>query len=146
MGTGGPGTWTATLTSHVPPGTPGFVEASSPQSNVRAGAGQRDLWPGSRPSASISHHQPAAQLTLPRTFSVIGTASGVQQGAVVVQALSRDGTVLFSETSVAVPGGSGTWIVTLTVAVSAATDGQIVAFWSPNTSVRASVLVRFSGV
>jgi hypothetical protein len=54
--------------------------------------------------------------------------------------------VLFSEASVAVPGGSGTWNVALTVPVSSATDGQIVAFWSQNTSVRTNILVRFSGV
>lgn len=36
VGTGGAGTWTATLTVSAPPGTPGFIEASSPQSNVPA--------------------------------------------------------------------------------------------------------------
>jgi hypothetical protein len=146
VGTGGPGTWTATLNvGSVPPGTAGYVEASSPQSNV-APVRVNVIYGQATPSASISITSPPPNITLPRTFSVIGTASGVQQGAIVVQALSRDGTVIFNETSVAVPGGSGTWIVTLTVAVSAATDGQIVAFWTQNTSVRATVLVRFSGV
>ncbi len=145
VGAGGAGTWTATLTVNVAPGTPGFVEASSPQSNVPAT--RVNVVYGQQPAgATIFITSPPPNITLPRTFSVIGTASGVQQGAIVVQALSRDGTVLFSETSVAVPGGSGTWIVTLTVAVSAATDGQIVAFWSQNTSTRATVLVRFSGL
>ncbi len=133
------------MTVNVAPGTAGFVEASSPQSNVAPV--RVNVIYGQQPAgATIAITSPPPNITLPRTFSVIGTASGVQQGAVVVQALSRDGTVLFSETSVAVPGGSGTWIVTLTVPVSSATDGQIVAFWSQNTSVRASILVRFSGV
>ena len=34
VGTGGPGTWAVTLTVNVAPGTPGTIEASSPQSNV----------------------------------------------------------------------------------------------------------------
>jgi hypothetical protein len=145
VGTGGAGTWSVSLTVNVAPGTAGFVEASSPQSNVAPV--RVNVIYGQQPAgATIAITSPPPNITLPRTFSVIGTASGVQQGAVVVQALSRDGTVLFSETSVAVPGGSGTWIVTLTVPVSSATDGQIVAFWSQNTSVRASILVRFSGV
>ena len=145
VGAGGAGTWTATLTVNVAPGTPGYVEASSPQSNVPTT--RVNVVYGQQPAgATIIITSPPPNITLPRTFSVIGTASGVQQGAIVVQALSRDGTVLFSETSVAVPGGSGTWIVTLTVAVSTATDGQIVAFWSQNTNARATVLVRFSGL
>jgi LysM repeat protein len=145
VGTGGAGTWTATLTVNVPPGTPGYIEVSSPQSNVTPM--RVNVVYGQQPAgATVAITSPPPNITLPRTFSVIGTASGVQQGAVVVQALSRDGSVLFSETSVAVPGGSGTWIVTLTVNVSSVTDGQIVAFWSQNIGVRAPVLVRFSGV
>lgn len=97
------------------------------------------------PSATIAITSPTANMLLPRGFNVVGTASGVQPGAVVVQALSRDGTILYAETSVAVPGGSGSWLVTLTVNVPAVTDGQIVAFWTQNSGVRSSVPVRFSG-
>ncbi len=144
VGAGGAGTWTATLTVNVAPGTPGFIEASSPQSNVPAA--RVNVIYGQQPAgATIAITNPPPNLTLPRTFSVIGTASGVQQGFIVVQALSRDGSVLFSEASVVVPGGSGAWNVTLTVPVSAVTDGQITAFWSQNTATRASILVRFSG-
>jgi hypothetical protein len=145
VGTGGPGNWSVALTTNVAPGTPGYVIASSPQSNVQPV--RANVTYGQQPAGpTIAITSPSPNITLPRTFSVIGTASGVQQGAIVVQALSRDGSVLFSETSVAVPGGSGTWNVALTVPVSSVTDGQIVAFWSQNISVRASVLVRFSGV
>jgi len=144
VGTGGAGTWTATLTVSVAPGTPGFVEASSPQSNVPAA--RVNVVYGQQPAGpTLTITSPSPNLTLPRVFNVIGNASGLQPGFVVVQALSRDGTVLFSEASVAVPGGSGIWNVALTVPVSATTDGQIVAFWSQNTAVRATILVRFSG-
>ena len=34
VGTGGPGTWSTTLTVNVAPGTPGTIQATSPQSNV----------------------------------------------------------------------------------------------------------------
>jgi LysM repeat protein len=144
VGTGGAGTWTAMLTVNVPPGTPGYIEASSPQSNV-APVRVNVIYGQPPAGPTIAITSPPPNITLPRVFSVIGTASGVQQGFVVVQALSRDGTVLFAEGSVAVPGGSGTWNVTLTVPVSAVTDGQITAFWSQNTAVRANILVRFSG-
>ncbi|HSN73708.1 MAG TPA: LysM peptidoglycan-binding domain-containing protein [Anaerolineae bacterium] len=145
VGTGGPGNWSVTLTTNVAPGTPGYVIASSPQSNVQPV--RANVTYGQQPAGpTIAITSPSPNITLPRTFNVIGTASGLQPGFVVVQALSRDGTVLFSEASVAVPGGSGTWNVALTVPVSSATDGQIVAFWSQNTSVRATILVRFSGV
>jgi LysM repeat protein len=144
VGTSGPGTWSATLTTNVAAGTPGYVIASSPQSNVPSV--RANVTYGQPPAgATIAITSPLPNITLPRTFSVIGTASGMQQGFVVVQALSRDGTVLFSEASVAVPGGSGTWNVALTVPVTSITDGQIVAFWSQNTAVRTSILVRFSG-
>jgi hypothetical protein len=144
VGTGGAGTWTVSLTVNVPPGTPGYIEASSPQSNVTPV--RVNVVYGQQPAGpTLAITSPSPNITLPRVFNVIGTASGVQQGFVVVQALSRDGTVLFAEASVVVPGGSGTWNVTLTVPVSAVTDGQITAFWSQNTAVRANILVRFSG-
>jgi LysM repeat protein len=145
VGTGGPGNWSVALTTNVAPGTPGYVIASSPQSNVQPV--RANVTYGQQPAGPIiTITSPSPNITLPRAFNVIGTASGLQPGFVVVQALSRDGTVLFSEASVAVPGGSGTWNVALTVPVSSATDGQIVAFWSQNISVRTNILVRFSGV
>jgi LysM repeat protein len=144
VGTGGAGTWTVSLTVNVPPGTPGYIEASSPQSNVAPA--RVNVVYGQQPAGpTLTITSPSPNITLPRVFNVIGTASGAQQGFVVVQALSRDGIVLFAEASVVVPGGSGTWNVTLTVPVSAVTDGQITALWSQNTAVRANILVRFSG-
>lgn len=145
VGTGGSGNWSATLTTNVAAGTPGYVIASSPQSNVPPV--RANVTYGQPPaSASIAITSPTANMQLPRTFNVIGSANGVQPGAVVVQALSQDGTVLFAETSVAVPGGSGSWTVTLTVPVGALTNGQLVAFWTQNPSIRSSVPVRFSGL
>lgn len=144
VGAGGAGTWSATLTTNVAAGTRGFIIASSPQSNVPSV--RADVFYGQpAPSAAIAITSPTANVLLPRSFNVVGTASGVQTGAVVVQALSRDGTILYAETSVVVPGGSGSWFVPLTVNVAAITDGQIVAFWTQNTGVRSSVPVRFSG-
>lgn len=145
VGTGGSGAWSATLTTNVAAGTTGYVIASSPQSNVPSV--RADVTYGQPPaSASIAITSPTANMQLPRTFNVIGSASGVQPGAVVVQALSQDGMVLFAETSVAVPGGTGSWTVTLTVPVGALTNGQLVAFWTQNPAVRSSVPVRFSGI
>ncbi len=144
VGAGGAGNWSATLTTNVAAGTTGYVIASSPQSNVPSV--RADVTYGQpAPSAAIAITSPTANVLLPRSFNVVGTASGVQQGAVVVQAFSRDGTILYAETAVAVPGGSGSWFVTLAVNVPAVTDGQIVAFWTQNTGVRSSVPVRFSG-
>lgn len=144
VGAGGAGAWSATLTTNVAAGTPGYVIASSPQSNVPSV--RADVIYGQpAPSAAIAITSPTANVTLPRSFNVVGTASGVQQGAVVVQALSRDGTILYAETAVAVPGGTGSWFATLTVNVPAITDGQIVAFWTQNPAVRSSIPVRFSG-
>ncbi|MEI2691607.1 MAG: LysM peptidoglycan-binding domain-containing protein [Anaerolineae bacterium] len=142
VGTGGAGNWSATLTTNVAAGTTGYVIASSPQSNVPPV--RVNVTYGQPPaSASIAITSPSANALLPRTFNVFGTANGVQPGAVVVQALSQDGSVLFAETSVAVAGGAGSWAVTLTV--SAAGNGQIVAFWTQNVGVRTSTQVRFSG-
>lgn len=143
-GAGGAGNWTATLTTNVAAGTPGYVIASSPQSNVQPV--RADVIYGQpAPSAAIAITSPTANVLLPRSFNVVGTASGVQQGAVVVQALSRDGAILYAETAVAVPGGSGSWFVTLTVNVPSITDGQVVAFWTQNPAVRSTIPVRFSG-
>ncbi len=146
VGTGGPGTWSVTLnTTSVAPGTAGYVIASSPQSNVQPV--RADVTFGQAPAgASISITSPTANMTLPRTFNVMGTASGVQPGSVVVQALNSNGTVLFAESAVAVPGGSGSWFVTLTVAVPSTTAGQIVVFWTQNVAVRSTIPVTFSGM
>lgn len=144
VGAGGAGTWSVTLTTNVAAGTTGYVIASSPQSNVQPV--RADVTYGQpAPSATIAITSPTANVLLPRSFNVVGTATGVQQGAVVVQALNQNGTILFAETAVAVPGGSGSWFVTLTVNVAAITDGQIVAFWTQSPSVRTSIPVRFSG-
>jgi hypothetical protein len=144
VGTGGTGNWSATLTTNAAAGTPGYVIASSPQSNVQP-ARADVIYGQPASSAAIAITSPTANVLLPSSFNVVGTASGVQQGAVVVQALSRDGAILYAETAVAVPGGNGSWFVTLTVNVAAITDGQIIAFWTQNPAVRSSIPVRFSG-
>ncbi len=144
VGAGGAGNWSAALTTNVAAGTPGYVIASSPQSNVQP-VRVNVTYGQPAPSATIAVTSPTANALLPRSFNVVGTASGVQQGAVVVQALNPNGTILYAETAVAVPGGSGSWFVTLTVNVAAITDGQIVAFWTQNPAVRSSIPVRFSG-
>ncbi len=124
------------------PGTPGFVEASSPQSNVppvrvNVTFGQ----PTS--SASILITSPAPNAVLAQQFVVQGTATGVQQGSVVVQAFSNG--LLLNQTSTTVPGGSGLWSVVLTVNAAPGTSGEIVAFWSQNSAASARVFVSYSG-
>lgn len=145
VGTGGPGTWTATLNvSAVAPGTAGYVEASSPQSNV-APARVNVIYGQTTSSASISISEPAPSATLGTTFWVRGLANGLQQGAVDVRALSSDGTIELARGSVTVPGGSGQWQIQLTLLVPVApgTPAQIVASWSQDRNVFSRVNVRF---
>lgn len=145
VGTGGPGTWTATLNvSAVPPGTAGYVEASSPESNV-APVRVNVIYGQAAPSASISISEPVSNAQLGSTFMVRGSASGLQQGAVDVRALSNDGTIELARGSVTVPGGSGQWQIQLTLLVPVApgTPAQIVASWSQDRNVFSRVNVRF---
>jgi LysM repeat protein len=145
VGTGGPGTWTATLNvSAVSPGTAGYVEASSPQSNVTP-VRVNVVYGQAAPSASISITEPVPNAQLGSTFTVRGTASGLQQGAVDVRALSSDGTIELARGSITVPGGSGQWQLQLALLVPVApgTLGQIVASWSQDARVFSSVNVRF---
>jgi len=145
VGTGGPGTWTATLNvSAVAPGTAGYVEASSPQSNV-APVRVNVIYGQAATSASISISEPAPNALLGSTFWVRGMASGLQQGAVDVRALSSDGRIELARASVTVPGGNGQWQVQLTLvaAVAPGTQGQIVASWSQDSRVFSTVNVRF---
>jgi hypothetical protein len=144
VGTGGAGTWTAMLTVNVPPGTPGYIEASSPQSNV-APVRVNIFYGQAAPSASISITEPVPNAQLASTFTVRGAANGLQQGAVDVRALSSDGAIELARGSVTVPGGSGQWQIQLTLLVPVApgTSGQIVASWSQDARVFSSVNVRF---
>ena len=144
VGTGGAGTWSTSLTVNVTPGTPGYIEASSPQSNVtpvRANV----IYGQAAPSASISITEPVPNAQLGSTFTVRGTASGLQQGAVDVRALSSDGTIELARGSITVPGGSGQWQLQLALLVPVApgTLGRIVASWSQDPRVFSSVNVRF---
>lgn len=146
VGAGGPGTWSVTLnTSGIPLGTTGFVIARSPQSNVpsvRANVtyGQQST------GASITITNPLPNTPLPRDFTVVGTASGLSQGTIQVQALTNTG-LLLGATSIAVPSGGGQWQapLTLTVSVAPGTLGQIVASWVQDPRVFATVSVRFNG-
>lgn len=144
VGTGGAGTWSTSLTVNVTPGTPGYIEASSPQSNVtpvRANV----IYGQAAPSASISITEPVPNAQLGSTFTVRGAASGLQQGAVDVRALSSDGTIELARGSITVPGGSGQWQLQLALLVPVApgTLGRIVASWSQDPRVFSSVNVRF---
>jgi LysM repeat protein len=143
VGTGGPGTWSATLTTNVAAGTPGFVVVSSPQSNVQPV--RANVTYGQPPAgASILITSPPPNSVLPQSFVVSGSATGVQTGTVVVQAINTAGTVL-GQTSAAVPGGNGLWTVVLTINAAPGTTGAILAFWSDNAGVATRIPVSFSG-
>ena len=143
VGTGGPGTWSATLTVNVTPGTTGFVEASSPQSNVPPV--RVNVTYGQPPvGASILITGPPPNSTLPQSFVVSGSATGVQPGSITVRAINDAGTVL-GQSSTTVAGGSGLWTVVLNINAAPGTTGAILAFWSENASVANRIPVRFSG-
>lgn len=143
VGTGGPGTWSATLTTNVAVGTPGYVEVSSPQSNVapvrvNVVYGQAVVLP------FITITNPTANSTLPLTFEVRGVGTGLGQGAVIVHARDSVNSVL-AQASTTVPGGNGPWSVMLTVTTAPNAPGTIFAYWQPNSNIATSVPVRFGG-
>lgn len=143
VGAGGAGTWSVALTTNVAPGTPGFIEALSPQSNVPpvrvpVTYGQIPVLP------FIAITNPIADSVLPPTFNVSGIGNGLGQGAVMVHARNSVGTIL-AQAATTVPGGSGQWSVVLTVNAPPGTTGTIFVFWQPNPNVAASIPVSFGG-
>ena len=143
VGAGGAGTWSVSLTTNVAPGTPGYVVASSPQSNVAQV--RVAVTYGQNPGVPfIAITSPVADAILQPTFNVTGVGSGLGQGAVVVHARNSVGTVL-AQASTTVPGGNGQWSVVLTVNTPPNTAGVIFVFWQPNPNIATSVPVRFGG-
>jgi len=65
------------------------------------------------------------------TFMVEGTAAGLPENNVVVQATSNDGTVLaevFTTVNTSELGGAGDWSVEVSIVVPAGTTGRIIAY------------------
>ncbi len=137
--TGGAGTWQTSLTVNVAPGTAGYVEAASPQSNVQPvrvsvtyGSGQTTPF--------IAIQAPANNTTVVSPFTVSGTGAGLFENNVVVSAFTNGGQLLAQvPTTMQVPGGnaggSGTWQTSLTVSVAPGTAGFIEAA-SPQSNVQ----------
>lgn len=133
---GGAGTWQTSLTVNVAPGTAGYVEAASPQSNVQPvrvsvtfGSGQ------TTPFIDIQSPAPNATVTSP--FAVSGVGAGLFNSTIVVQAFNNFNLLLDQQTTTLtgsqVPsGGQGTWNVTMSVNVPVGTAGHIHAFATPN--------------
>ncbi len=86
---------------------------------------------------------------LPGAFTVSGTAQGLLEGNVIVQALDRSGGVLAQAFASAqganvATGGSGTWTTQLSVNVPPGTPGSIVATGG-GVDARSSIAVMFGG-
>ncbi|MEZ4771017.1 MAG: LysM peptidoglycan-binding domain-containing protein [Caldilineales bacterium] len=143
---GGAGTWQVSLAVNVAPGTAGYVEAASPQSNVQPvrvsvtyGSGQ------GTPFIDIQSPAPNATVTSP--FTVSGVGAGLFNTTIVVQAFNNFNVLLNQQTTVLqgsqVPsGGQGTWSVIMSVNVPAGTAGHIHAF-SPQYGVQDQVVITY---
>lgn len=138
---GGTGSWSATLTVNVAPGTPGVIRAfaTSPNDGSVVAEAMINVTYGSpaQPSnISISTPTPGTILPNVGSFVVMGSATNVFEGTVVVQARDAAGSVLAQIATIAsgaAMGGTGNWQATLSVNVAAGTAGNIRAFAeSPN--------------
>lgn len=89
---------------------------------------------------------PAANATLPPTFTVTGTGQGLFEGSLLVRAINNIGQLLTSDVPTTLQGanvgagGAGTFSVQMTVNVTQPTAGFIVAF-APQTPSAAAVSV-----
>lgn len=134
VGTGGPGTWQATLTVNVAPGTAGYIQATSPQSNV-APAQVSVTYGSGQTTPFLDIQAPANNATVPSPFTVSGIGAGLFNSTIVVQAFNSANQFLGQQTttlqgSQVGSGGQGTWSVSMSVNVTAGTTGHIHAFSS----------------
>lgn len=134
VGTGGAGTWQVTLSVNVTPGTPGYIQATSPQSNVTPATVQV-IYGSGQPAAFIDIQVPANGAPVAATFPVSGIGAGLFSSTIVVQAFTQNNQFLAQQTTTLQgpqvgAGGQGTWSVNLTVNVAAGTPGYVLAFSS----------------
>ncbi|MFZ2487214.1 MAG: LysM peptidoglycan-binding domain-containing protein [Anaerolineae bacterium] len=142
VGTGAPGTWTATLTVNVPNGTRGYVEVTSPQSNV-APVRVNVVYGQTPTSAAIAITSPTANATVGSSINVTGTATGLAAGSrIIVHALNSGGTVSLTQ-GYAIVGSDGRWGVPLIVANVGGQNGIIFAYAEQNPGVSTRVAVRY---
>lgn len=132
VGTGGPGTWQVSLTVNVAPGTAGFIQATSPQSNV-APATVSVTYGSGQTTTFIDIQSPLSNATVPPQFTVSGTGGGLYSSTIVVQAFNSANQFLAQQTTILQgaqvgSGGQGTWNVSLSVNVPAGTTGHVHAF------------------
>ena len=133
---GGTGSYQATLSVSVAPGTAGVIRAFAVSANDGSIVAEStiNVTYGSTPApSSITINTPTAGSVLPNngTFLVSGTATNVFEGNVVVQARDGAGNVLTQQPTTApgaALGGTGNWQINLTVNVAAGTNGSIRAF------------------
>jgi heat shock protein HslJ len=139
VGTGGEGTWSATLTIEVEQGTAGMIQAyarSAEDGSIIAGdrvdvsLGQTEAV---QPYITIENPQDGAGLDISRAVVVSGTGAGLPEGNLVVVAVDEDGDVLAEQPvtlqgSDVGTGGEGTWSVELAVPASGQVTGYIAAF------------------
>jgi LysM repeat protein len=136
VGAGGSGTYSVQLTVNVPANTPGKIEAYAPApsgyGNLAYASVNVTFKPGgSQPFITISTPAPGAML--PSTFTVSGTGGGLFEGSLVVRAQNNAGQILAQQPTTLQganvgAGGTGTYLVQLTVNVLQNTPGKIVAY------------------
>lgn len=142
VGAGAPGTWTAPLTVTVPNGTSGYVEVTSPQSNV-APVRVNVIYGQPPASAAITITSPTANATVGSSINVAGTATSLAAGSrIIVHALNSGGTVSLAQ-GYAIVGSDGRWTLPLIVANVAGQNGIIFAYAEQNPGVSARVAVRY---
>lgn len=132
VGTGGPGTWQVTLTVNVAPGTAGFIQATSPQSNVAA-ATVSVIYGSGQTAPFIDIQVPANNVTVANPFTVSGIGAGLFSSTIVAQAFNSSNQLLAQATttlqgSAVGSGGQGTWSVALNVNAPAGTTGHVHVF------------------
>jgi hypothetical protein len=123
-----------TLTVNTAAGTPGYVQASSPQSNV-APASVSVTYGSGQTTAFIDIQSPAPNTTVASPFTVSGVGAGLFFTPITVQAFSSANLLLAQQTatlqgSEVGNGGQGTWSVSLSVNVPSGTPGYVRAFSS----------------
>jgi hypothetical protein len=151
VGSGGAGSFSATLTVNVATATPGFIVAFAPQTPTAAAVSVPVTFlPGAPSQPLIQITSPTANSTLPATFTVTGQAQGLNGPNLTVRAEATDGSPLAQQPlALQGPGaatGTGTFSVQLTVSGAVATPGRIIVS-APQTPAAqaASVTVTFAG-
>jgi uncharacterized lipoprotein YbaY len=138
-GTGGQGPWEVQLPVSAAPGTPGQIVAyaTSPKDGSLAAEARVSVSLGSPPEGDafilIDTPVDGTELDANTPISVQGTAGGLFEGSLVVQALDVEGAVIAQEITTvqaadAGSGGEGPWSVELNVNLQADSPGKITAF------------------